>query len=180
MTKVLADRWTRTLLKRQKSELIRAIVEMACADRSIMREVELRFRLDAPPKDLVTATHQAIADATAFNEREINSNFDYDCQAYRYIKCSFSHLIDTGHLHEAMELSLELMSKGSYQVEVSDEGLMTNDIEECLGVVFHALTNCDLPLPKIIAWCEMMTSKDRVGFICDKELRALRKRHGSL
>ena len=44
-----------------------------------------------------------------------------------------------------MELSLELMKQGSYQVEMSDEGLMTDDIEECLRVVVQALKKCDLP-----------------------------------
>ncbi len=34
------------------------------------------------PDDLIAATHQAIADATDFDEREINRNFDYDDQAY--------------------------------------------------------------------------------------------------
>ena len=38
-----------------------------------------------------------------------------------------------------MELSLELMKQGSYQVEMSDEGLMTEDIEDCLNVVLKAL-----------------------------------------
>ena len=44
-----------------------------------------------------------------------------------------------------MELSLELMKQGSCQVEMSDEGLMTYDIEECLQVVVAALKKCDLP-----------------------------------
>ena len=52
-----------------------------------------------------------------------------------------------------MELSLELMKQGSYQVEMSDEGLMTQDIEECLRVVLKALKKCDLPPDEIVAWC---------------------------
>ena len=74
-----------------------------------------------------------------------------------------------------MELSLELMKRGSYQVEMSDEGLMTDDIEECLQVVIKALNKCDLPTNDLIAWCTAITEKDRVGFICDEELEALRK-----
>ena len=50
-----------------------------------------------------------------------------------------------------MELSLELMRRGSYQVEMSDEGLMTPTIEECLGVVVEALRKCDLPGSDVIA-----------------------------
>ena len=66
------------------------------------------------------------------------------------------------------------MAQGSYQVEASDEGLMTDDIEECLKVVIQALRNCDLPASELIAWCRGMLQKDRVGFICETELKALR------
>jgi hypothetical protein len=44
-----------------------------------------------------------------------------------------------------MELSLEMMKDRSYQVEMSDEGRMASDIEECLEVVVQALKKCDLP-----------------------------------
>ena len=59
----------------------------------------------------------------------------------------------------AMELSLELMDRGSYQVEMSDEGLMTDDIEECLKVVIQALRKCDLPAAELVAWCRDMLKK---------------------
>ena len=104
-----------------------------------MRRLESRFEVEPPPEELVAATRQAIADATDFDEREINYNFDYDYEAYSAVKRDFGRLIDLGHLRDAMELSLELMSQGSYQVEMSDEGLMTDDIEECLEVVVKAV-----------------------------------------
>ena len=87
----------------------------------------------------MAATRQAIADATDFDEREINYNFDYDYEAYSEVKRNLGRLIDQGHLRPALELSLELMKEGSYQVEMSDEGLMTSDIEECFSVVVKAL-----------------------------------------
>ena len=52
-----------------------------------------------------------------------------------------------------MELSLKLMNEGSCQVEMSDEGLMTADIEECLAVVIKSLKKCDLPPDDVVAWC---------------------------
>jgi hypothetical protein len=73
-----------------------------------------------------------------------------------------------------MELSLDLMKQGSQQVEMSDEGMMMADIEECFAVIIKALKKCDLPPAEIIAWCEGMTATDSVGFICDEELGALR------
>jgi hypothetical protein len=63
-----------------------------------------------------------------------------------------------------MPLALELMKHGSYQVEMSDEGLMTQDIEDCLDVVLKALEKCDPPAAEVIAWCSAMFDTDRVGF----------------
>jgi hypothetical protein len=56
--------------------------------------------------ELVGATRQAIADATDFDEREINYNFDYDYAAYGEVKRNLGRLIDLGQLRLAMELSV--------------------------------------------------------------------------
>jgi len=79
-------------------------------------------------------------------------------------------------MHLAMELSLELMDWGSYQVEMSDEGLMTDDIEACFRPVLKALHACELPAAEVIAWCATVLKADCVGFICDQKLRTLRQR----
>ena len=50
---------------------------------------------------------------------------------------------------------------------------MTDDIEECLKVVIQAVAKSDLPATDVSKWCAAMTRKDRVGFICDRELAAL-------
>ena len=128
----------------------------------------------AAPKELVAATRQAIADATDFDEREINSNFDYDYEAYDEVKRNLARLITSGQLRLAMELSLDLMKQGSRQVEMSDEGMMTDDIEECLSVVLKELKKGDLPANDVIAWCSAMLANDRVGFIAREPLQSLR------
>ena len=92
------------------------------------------------------------------------------------LKRNLSRLIALGELRLAMELSLELMKQGSYQVEMSDEGLMTDDIQECLMPVLRALKKCDLPPGEIVAWCEGMKKNDRVGFICSGQLQLLQSR----
>jgi uncharacterized Zn finger protein len=155
-------------------ELVDVLVELAREDHKLLRRLDARFELEAPPKELVAATRQAISDATDFDEREINYNFDYDYEAYSEVKRNLGRLIDQGHLRQAMELSLELMKEGSCQVEMSDEGLMTSDIEECFSVVVKALKKCDLPPSEVITWCEAMSKSDRVGFIYERELQGLR------
>jgi hypothetical protein len=169
----VAKRLHKALAKRTKNELIDALVELARDDRNVLRQLDARFELEAPPQELAVATRQAIADATDSDERDINRNFSYDYTAYDAVKRNLSRLVGQGQLRLAMELSLELMDQGSYQVEMSDEGLMTDDTEECLTVVIQALRNCDLPVSELIAWCRDMLQKDRVGFICEEQLKSL-------
>lgn len=164
------------LSKRKKTELVEVLLELAEADRGILRQLTARFDVAAAPDALVAATHQAIADATAFDKRDINHNFDYDYEAYQAVKRNLARLIATGQLRSAMHLALELMKQGSYQVEMSDEGLMTEDIEDCLSVVVKALEQCDVPAAEVIAWCSAMQANDRVGFIAQERLQSLRKR----
>jgi uncharacterized Zn finger protein len=169
------ERLRKALANRTKDELIDVLVELAGDDRNVLRRLDARFEMEAPPKELVAATRQAIADATDFDERDMNRNFDYDYAAYEAVKRNLSRLVALGQLRLAMELSLELMDQGSHQVEMSDEGLMTDDIEECLSVVVKALKKCDLPPGEVIAWCAEMVQRDRVGFIYDQELQTLRE-----
>ena len=161
------------LTRRKKAELVDVLMELAEADRGILRKLTARFDVATAPDDLVAATHQAITDATDFDEREINRNFAYDDQAYGTVNRNLGRLIASGQLRLAMSLALELMKQGSYQVEMSDEGLMSEDIEDCVNVVIVALKKCDLPVTEVIAWCMAMLENDRIGFICREPLQSL-------
>lgn len=168
--------WLRpALAHRTKDELIDMLVKMAKDDRAVLRELSAYFELQPPLEELLAQTRQAIADATAFDKRDMNRNFSYDDGAYSHVERNLQRLIELGQLRSAMELSLEHMQQGSYQVEASDEGLMTDDIEACLRPVIEALQKCDLPATEVITWCAAMLQRDRMGFICEQELRELRQ-----
>jgi hypothetical protein len=164
------------LMKCTKDQLIDFLVELADEDRVILRRLAARIELKASPQELAATTRQAIADATDFDKRDANRNFAYDYEAYDEVRRNLTRLIDLGELRLAMELSLDLMKQGSYQVEMSDEGLMTDDIQECLMPVIRALEKCDLPPGEVLAWCEAMTKRDGVGFICEGQLQSLQSR----
>jgi hypothetical protein len=166
----------RALARRKKAELVDVLMELAEADRAVLRRLTARFDVAATSDELVAATRQAIADATAFDKRDINRNFAYDYEAYAEVKRNLGRLIASGQLRLAMPLALELMKRGSYQVEMSDEGLMTEDVEDCLGVVIETVTTCNLPAEEALAWCSAMLDADRVGFIARKPLEVLRGR----
>ena len=170
------ERLRKALAKRKKDELVAVLVELARDDRGILRRLSAQFEVAAPVEEIVTATRHAIADATDFDQRDINYNFDYDYEAYSEVRRNLSRLIELRQLPLAMELSLELMKEGSYQVEASDEGLMTEDIEECLRVVIKALKKYKLPPTEVFTWCSEMLGNDRVGFICEDELQQLRRK----
>lgn len=160
----------------KKTELVEALLDLALQDRKVLRHLKARFDVAAAPDELVAATRKAIADATDFDSREINQNFDYDYEAYEEVKRNLSRLIASGKLRSAMQLALELMKKGSHQVEMSDEGLMTDDIEDCLSVVLKELNKGNLPAEEIITWCSAMLKNDCVGFISPDQLESLRGR----
>ena len=109
-----------------------------------------------------------------FDERDIKGNFDYDYEAYGEVKRYLGRLIGWGQLRLAMSLALALMKQGTYQVEMSDEGLMTEEIKDCLNVVLEALTKCDLPVAEVMACCSAMLENDRLGFIAREPLQSLR------
>jgi uncharacterized Zn finger protein len=162
------------LTRRKKAELVDVLLELAQADRGVLRQLTARFDVVASPDELVAATRRAISDATAFDQRDINRNFDYDDEAYLEVKRNLGRLIASGQSRLAMQLALELMKRGSHQVEMSDEGMMTGDIEDCLSVVIEALTKCDLPADEVITWCSTMLDNDRVGCIVQEPLQSLR------
>jgi hypothetical protein len=171
-----AAKLRRALARRKKAELIDVLMELAEADCAVLRRLTARFAVAATTDELVVATHQAIADATDFDERQINRNFDYDYEAYAEVKRNLGRLIGSGQLRLAMPLALELMKQGSYQVEMSDEGLMAEDIEDCLSVVIEAVAKCDLPADEVLAWSAALLQADRVGVIARRPLEALRRR----
>ena len=153
----------RILTRKKKSELVDVLMELAQADRGVLRQLTARFDVPATPDERVTETSQAIADATAFDKRDINHNFDYDYEAYDAVRRNLGRLIAAGELRLAMQLALDLMKRGSHQVEMSDEGLMAEDIATCLSVVIDAVSTCDLPAEEALTWCSDMLVADRVA-----------------
>ena len=164
------------LARQKKADRVDALLELAEADRGVLRQLSARFEATVTRDELVSRTRQAIADATSFDQRAINRTFAYDYQAYAEVKRHLGRLIGSGQLRLAMQLALELMRQGSYQVEMSDEGLMADDIADCLRVVLAALEKCDLPANEIVVWCSAILDNDRVGFIVEKPLQSLRTR----
>src|SRR5262249_41891079 len=139
-------------------------------------QLTARFDVAAAPDELVAATRQAIADATAFDERDSNRNFAYDYDAYQAVKRNLGRLIDAGQLRPAMQLALELMKQGSYQVEMSDARRTAQDTAGRLTVVRTSLAKAGPPASEVTAWRAAMLGRDRVGPRGRAPLQPLRTR----
>jgi hypothetical protein len=160
------------LHKWTKAELVAMVLAIAKEHAVVARELEDRLTIEKPAGLLAADVSSAIDRATDFDERMMNHNFDVDWQAYADVQKGLSQLVELGLLADAKSLALRLMKSGSYQVECSDEGLMTDEISQCLKPVIRAVkTVGGDEAPK---WASDMQAADRVGFICDKELAQLR------
>ena len=169
------DRLRSVLSKQKASDLIQMIVELADDDPRAMRQVQQRFKVEdsMSVEELVDSTRAAISTATKVDSRRLNHNFDYDSAAYELIARNFKKLIELAQWESVMEMSLELLHKGSNQVECSDEGMMTEDIQACLFPVIKAVRKSGLKSADIFHWSSLMVATDRVGFICRDQALAL-------
>jgi len=147
-----------------KPRLMECIVDLASSVPETWRALEGSLQLEPQTTaDLISRTRLAISNATDFDERMVNHNFSYDYQAYEQIEQYFRQFVKAGDLSTVMQLSMELITNGSYQMEMSDEGLMYDEIEGCLNVVCNAVERSDLPPEKVLVWGVAIEECDRIG-----------------
>ena len=165
------------LQNKTKNELAELIAEEASRNSRFASELEERLKIVKPLREIIITTKSAIAAATYFDEKYRNYNFEVDYEAYTVVKRNFQQLIESDHLEVALELAVDLMEQGSYQVEGSDEGLMTEVIEECFQILTNKIYASELNKGpesiRIAQWCNEMASADRVEFIFEKQLSEL-------
>jgi hypothetical protein len=163
MTPVQRKLLKQALKDSSRADLLKCLVDLAATIPEVWQALEARLRLEPrTTPDLVSRTQVAIRRATDFDERDINRNFDYDYDAYEQIPKYFRQLAESGLLETAMDLAIELLSAGSYQVEMSDEGLMWHEIESCLDVISDAVERSQLPSETILLWIARMEQSDRM------------------
>lgn len=159
------------LRKQTKEELVALLLGLAKNHYVVTRELEAKLKIEKPVELLIADIASSIDRATDFDEDDRNCNFDVDSEEYERVQKGLSLLVQLGHLEAAKSLALKLMEYGSLQVEGSDEGLMSDEICDCLKPVIKAV--------KVqggnaaIQWAKKMMGADRIGCICDGELKDL-------
>ena len=89
------------------------------------------------------------------------------------MKRNFKTLIKDARWNEVCDLALILMKQGSQQAESSHQGLMVNDIEECLNIILNKIKKSTLTWGQIEKWAVKMLEIDRIGCISIDELQEL-------
>jgi hypothetical protein len=166
------DRDRRELLRAtlegiKKADLIELLLRITQEEKVSEWLLEHAVDLDKPVDLLAHDIDAAIDVATKVDD--LPHCRDYDWRAYEVVQRGLAQLIQQDALEEAKRLSLKLMDKGSHQVECSDEGPMTEEIESCLLPVIAAVAGA----PGSRKWALEMLTQDRVGFLCDKQLTEL-------
>ena len=160
------------LRKRTKADLIAMILAIAKEHAVVAQELEDWLHIEKPMELLVADLSSAIERATDFDRRMINHNFEVDWRAYVDVRKGLLLLVEQGRLEEAKLMALQLMNRGSYQVECSDEGMMLDDLCECLKPVIQAVKTAGGV--EATQWACDMLKADRIKFICKQELAELR------
>ena len=163
----------KALTKQSKKFLVDWIMEIAGDNPNLLRRLTQEFSIEISTNDLVADTRKAIADATDFDERETNYNFDFDYQAYVTTAKNFEKLLKADRWDELLPLTLELMDKGSYQMQMSDEGMMLDDIDDCFASVIESMYDSHLSVSVRSQWCEAMLKADRTQCISTGPLKSL-------
>ena len=161
------------LRKRTKADLIAMLLAIAQEHAVVAEDLEDLLHVEKPMEQLVADLSSAIERATDFDRRLMNHNFKVDWQAYVDVRKGLSLLVEQGRLEEAKLMALELMKSGSHQVECSDEGLMLDDICDCLMPVIQAVKTAGGV--EAAQWASDMLKADRIQFICKQELAELRR-----
>lgn len=154
------------LKKMKKADLVELTLRIAQEGKPNEWLLEREVGLDKPVGLLVNDVEVAIDIATKVDEHRLNYNFEYDWRAYEAIQRGLSQLVQKGKIEEAKALALKLMQKGSYQIECSDEGLMREEVENCLRPVISAAAASSGGS----GWAREMLRCDGTGCICQREL----------
>ncbi len=156
------------LKKSKKAELAELALRIAREDKATEWLLEGELGLDKPVHLLVHDVELAMEIATRVDERRLNDNFQFDRRAYDAVRRGLSQLVQKQALEEAKSLALKLIGKGRWQIDCSDEGLMQEELEDCLrpviGVVAGTSGAC--------AWAQEMLRRGGSEF-CRPELTEL-------
>lgn len=165
------EKLRKALARTKKAELIDIMMDLSVYDPSPRWEIEQAVKLEKPMELAVHDTRCAIKIATEVPHEQIGHDFQFSWQAYEAIEFGLRDLIRQGFVEEAMQLAIELMDKGSEQLECSDQGDMLINIEDCLGPVVDAAEHLDAMIAK--SWAQQMKTTDRVGFVMEERLDRL-------
>ena len=130
-----------------KKQLVERLYQFATSDQDVWDELESECECQPQAdshKELIRWTEDAIRDAT---EPGLEWGGDYP-----KVREHLKQLADRGQVAAVLELGAQLLQRGREQIELSDEGLMTDDLADCMKVVFSVLPKSSLEPAEQMQW----------------------------
>jgi hypothetical protein len=115
---------------------------------------------DQPLAGLIGDIRSALRKATYVPKEQINHNFSVDYDAYEQVRRGLKKLVEREHLREAMAIAIEVMKLGSHQVELSDEGLMADEVVETVKLVVKEVEASQVDPDEKAKWLESLAEAD--------------------
>ena len=163
----------KALTKLPKAELVERLLKNARLDNELRLEWLKEFNITFQTSTLFDHTAQTIDIATEVDEDHLGHDFDYSYTAYVTVKRNFKALVKDARWNEVCDLALILMKQGSQQAESSAQGLMVDDIEDCLNEILDKIDKSTLSPAQIKKWAAKMLKHDRIACISRAELEEL-------
>ncbi|MFO0914377.1 MAG: hypothetical protein U0795_15560 [Pirellulales bacterium] len=160
----LERRMTASLAGLSKEELISFVCESSMRWPALCRHVLMQTEHDQPLTGLIGDIEAAIRAATYVPKEKLNRNFDYDIEEYEQVRIGLRKLMRLGYMTEAMDLAIELLFAGNDQIDASDEGLMAEEIVECVNVVTQVVEATGSEAERQ-AWAQRLASSDDLSIL---------------
>ena len=173
------------LQEKNKEELIGLLVEFAARHPEVKRKILEDDQLKRGKTDkLASALLEEIKDITSepawYNPWKGEGNLP----DYSHVQEQLAALLQKGHADVVVELGLELWERGNAQVEQShDEGDTAVEIQECMEIIFKAVTLSSLSRSEQLLWMVDIFLEDQfsISDSCERFTwnKAYKKEHWS-
>jgi hypothetical protein len=156
----LRRRLSTALERHSKAQLISLLQDTAFRWEDVCRQLLMETEDDQPLSGLVGDIRSALRKATHVPEEQVNRNLSVDYNAYEQVRRGLKKLIATDHLREAMALAIDVIQLGSNQVELSDEGLMADEVVETVKLVVKEVDAAQIGPEEKAKWWVALAAAD--------------------
>lgn len=168
---------TRILQRKSKEELLALLLDFAARHPEVKRKIMEDEQLAGGKIDkLVLALRKEIRSLASEDAWYNTWKGEGNLPDYSHVREQLAALLKQGHADAVVELGQELWERGNAQVEESnDDGETAREIQECMEIVFKAVSSSSLSPVRQLLWLIDIFLEDQFS-ISDPGARFIRSR----